>query len=191
MLARPRTILSALSLSCAALVAACSSGGAKSADDAPSTSASTDASGGASSDGSPASIADAAAGSATGASGSKADAPSPDAASTKASVPDGALGGELSQADIQKLVEQNVKLFDPCYSIASGGKKTFAATVELKATIGPAGTVNAIEATKSSDKSKKLDECVMGAFKQIKFPKPHNGATSVIKYPMKLEGSVQ
>lgn len=119
---------------------------------------------------------------ATGAS-STPSAPAPD------STDDG-LTGELSQSDIQKIIEKNASLFDNCYTIVAGTAKKFEATVAVKATVGPTGSVSAVEVTKSSAKNKKLDECVVSAWKNLKFPKPKNGATSVVKFPMKFEGGI-
>ncbi len=102
-----------------------------------------------------------------------------------------ALSGKLTQKDIQTIVFKNQDLFNDCYTIGAGKGQQFVATVTVKATIGPKGTVNEALIAKSTAKNPKVDKCVADAFKKIQFPAPKDGATSVITFPMEFNGAEQ
>jgi outer membrane biosynthesis protein TonB len=121
-------------------------------------------------------------------------APPPSATGPGAAKPEGAMAegtaltGALTKSEIRAIVIKHSELFDKCYSIGAGKSMQFVATVTIKATIGPSGVVNETQVVKSTAKNLKVDECVADAFKKIKFPKPSNGATSVITFPMEFQG---
>jgi TonB family protein len=102
------------------------------------------------------------------------------------------LSGKLTQADIARILEKNGDVFGDCYTLGAGGKtKDFKGVVTVKATIGPSGTVNNVDVTKSTANNTKVDACVREAFKKIKFPHPRDGATSVITFPISFNGIEQ
>jgi TonB family protein len=102
------------------------------------------------------------------------------------------LAGKLTQEDIRRILEKNGDVFGDCYTLGAGGKlKDFKGIVTVKATIGPSGAVNQVDVTKSTAKNAKVDACVRDAFKKIKFPRPHDGATSVITFPISFNGVEQ
>jgi hypothetical protein len=90
------------------------------------------------------------------------------------------IAAGLSQEEIAKAVESQGKVFDPCYKTL--GKKS--ASVKVRATVGPAGQVNAVELIVSNSKNAKMDTCVIEGFKKIKFPSPHGSSTATITFPM-------
>jgi TonB family protein len=100
------------------------------------------------------------------------------------------LTGKLTQDDIRRILEKNGALFDTCYSVGATakGKRDFRGTVTVKATIGPNGTVNAVQIIKSTAKNSKVDACVSDSFRKIKFPAPKNSAASVITFPIVFNG---
>ncbi len=102
------------------------------------------------------------------------------------------LSGKLTQADIGRILEKNGDVFGDCYTLGAGGKnKDFKGVVTVKATIGPSGTVNQVDVTRSTANNAKVDTCVRDAFRKIKFPKPRDGATSVITFPISFNGVEQ
>jgi TonB family protein len=102
------------------------------------------------------------------------------------------ISGKLTQADIGRILEKNGDVFGDCYTLGAGGKmKDFKGVVTVKATIGPSGTVNQVDVTKSTANNPKVDACVRDSFKKIKFPKPRDGATSVITFPISFNGVEQ
>jgi TonB family protein len=102
------------------------------------------------------------------------------------------LAGKLTQDDIRRILDKNGDVFGDCYAIGAGGKlKDFKGVVTVKATIGPSGVVNQSDVTKSTTKNLKVDACVREAFKKIKFPRPHDGGTSVITFPITFNGVEQ
>jgi TonB family protein len=102
------------------------------------------------------------------------------------------LAGKLTQDDIRRILEKNGDVFGDCYTLGAGSKlKDFKGVVTVKATIGPSGAVNQAEVTKSTTKNTKVDACVREAFKKIKFPRPHDGGTSVITFPIAFNGVEQ
>ncbi len=97
--------------------------------------------------------------------------------------------GRLTQSQIAQILEKGGDVFGECYTLGAGGaNKDFRATVTVKATIGPAGTVNAVEVTRSTANNPKVDACVAQAFKRVKFPAPSDGAMSVITFPITFNG---
>jgi periplasmic protein TonB len=111
----------------------------------------------------------------------------PDAPS-KATTDDSSLMGALTKDQIRDILLKNGDLFGDCYSIGAGKSKSYVAKVIVKATIGPGGTVNAVELEKSTAKNAKVDACVLDSFKKMKFPKPKNGQAQVIKFPIEFDG---
>ena len=102
------------------------------------------------------------------------------------------ISGKLTQADIGRILEKNGDVFGDCYTLGAGGKtKDFKGVVTVKATIGPSGTVNQVDVTKSTANNVKVDACVREAFKKIKFPRPRDGATSVVTFPISFNGVEQ
>lgn len=102
------------------------------------------------------------------------------------------LAGKLTQDDIRRILEQNGDVFGECYTLGAGGKsKSFKGVVTVKATIGPKGAVNQVDVTKSTANNSKVDACVRESFKKIKFPPPHDGATTVISFPISFNGLEQ
>jgi TonB family protein len=103
--------------------------------------------------------------------------------------PQDQLSGSLSQDEIRQILEKNGDVFGDCYNLGAGGKnKDFRATVKVKATLGPSGSVNFVQVLKSTAKNPKVDACVSDAFKKIKFPAPKNGSTSVVTFPISFNG---
>jgi len=103
--------------------------------------------------------------------------------------PDTALVGSLSNAEIQKAINDNLALFDACYTLGADKQGKLEGTVTIKATIGPLGTVKEATAAKSTIKNTKVNTCVADAFKKVKFPQPKGGAV-IITYPMTFGGEV-
>ena len=102
------------------------------------------------------------------------------------------LGGKLTQDDIRRILEANGDVFGDCYTLGAGGKsKSFKGVVTVKATIGPKGAINQVDVTKSTANNAKVDACVRESFKKIKFPPPHDGATTVITFPISFNGVEQ
>jgi TonB family protein len=102
------------------------------------------------------------------------------------------LSGKLTQDDIRRILEQHGDVFGDCYTLGAGGKlKNFKGVVTVKATIGPKGAVNQVDVTKSTANNTKVDACVRDSFKKIKFPPPHDGATTVITFPISFNGVEQ
>lgn len=130
------------------------------------------------------------------ASSAKASAPAAVAATPAASssaTTNAQLLTGLSSEEVFGAVDKSGALFNDCYTIGAGvGKgKSFKGTVKVKATVGPSGTVNAVEVLSSTAKNTKVDACVKEAFKKIKFPSPHGGSTAVITFPLSFDGVQQ
>jgi len=126
-------------------------------------------------------------------------APPPSAASSASAAPANSasttntdpttLVGSLSNAEIQKAINDNIQLFDACYTLGADKQGKLEGTVTVKATVGPLGTVKEATLVKSTMKNKKVDTCVVDAFKKVKFPQPKGGAV-IITYPMTFGGEV-
>ncbi|EYF00884.1 putative abductin-like protein [Chondromyces apiculatus DSM 436] len=98
-------------------------------------------------------------------------------------------GGSLTQEQIRDVVTARPEVWDNCYMIGAGKSRDFVATVTVRATVGPFGTVTVADVVRSTAKNKKVDTCVADAFKQLKFPAPKGAVTSVITFPIQFEGT--
>lgn len=114
----------------------------------------------------------------------------PAAAGAAGQNDDGTLSGSLSKEQIDSAVNKSVKLFDPCFSIGADKEGKMSGTVTVKATVAPNGDVKEAGVSKSTVKNKKVDECVVEAFKKVKFPPPEGGAPAVITFPMKFDTEI-
>ena len=103
---------------------------------------------------------------------------------------DGSLTGKLSKEQIDTAVNKSVKLFDPCYTLGADKDGKMSGTVTVKATVAPNGDVKEAGVTKSTVKNKKVDACVVDAFKKVKFPPPEGGSPAVITFPMKFDTEI-
>ncbi|UQA58945.1 AgmX/PglI C-terminal domain-containing protein [Polyangium aurulentum] len=103
---------------------------------------------------------------------------------------DGSLAGKLSKEQIDTAVNKSVKLFDACYTLGADKDGKLSGTVTVKATVAPTGDVKEAGVTKSTVKNKKVDACVVDAFKKVKFPPPEGGSPAVITFPMKFDTEI-
>ena len=133
----------------------------------------------------------AASGDAAAAPAGSGDAAAGTAPAASAAPLDKPLGGALTQDEIRGVVEKHGELFNDCYTVGAGKGQQFTGTVTLKVTLGPTGSVNEAQVAKSTAKNPKVDQCVVDAFKKIKFPAPKAGATSVFTFPMVFGGAVE
>jgi TonB family protein len=127
---------------------------------------------------------------------SSSSAPTPTGATSTSVAPatsstssDTPLVGSLSNAEIQKAINDNIQAFDACYTLGADKQGKLEGTVTIKATVGPLGTVKEATVVKSTMKNTKVDKCVADAFKKVKFPQPKGGAV-IITYPMTFGGEV-
>jgi TonB family protein len=103
---------------------------------------------------------------------------------------DGTMSGTLSKEQIDSAVNKSVKLFDPCFTIGADKDGKMSGTVTVKATVAPNGDVKEAGVSKSTVKNKKVDACVVEAFKKVKFPPPAGGSPAVITFPMKFDTEI-
>jgi len=99
------------------------------------------------------------------------------------------LVGSLSDAEIQKAINDNIQAFDACYTLGANKQGKLEGTITIKATIGPLGIVKEATVAKSTVKNPKVDACVAKAFKKVTFPHPRGGV-AIITYPMTFGGEV-
>src|SRR5690348_3637571 len=100
------------------------------------------------------------------------------------------LSGTFTNEQIQTAVNNNISAFDACYTLGADKTGKRSGTVTIQATVGPNGDVFQSEVTKSTVKNTKVDACVAGAFKKVKFPRPEGGGTVMITYQMNFSGEV-
>ncbi len=105
----------------------------------------------------------------------------------RAMTTDAPIVSKITQDDILALVNQNSDVFYRCYNLGAGASKSWRATVTVKATVSPLGTVSAIEVTSSTTKSPKVDACVIDGFKKLTFSRPANSGATVFTFPMQFE----
>jgi TonB family protein len=99
------------------------------------------------------------------------------------------LVGTLSNAEIQKGINDNLQAFDACYTLGADKQGKLEGTVTIKATVGPLGKVIDAVVVKSTIKNAKVNDCVAAAFKKVLFPHP-KGGVAIITYPMTFGGEV-
>ena len=133
-------------------------------------------------------------------SASTPDAPAPSATGATTAAPTATntattkpetmpLIGDMSSAEIEKALNDNIKAFDTCYTLGADKQGKLEGTVTIKATIGPLGNVKEATVVKSTTKNPKVDKCVATAFKKVTFPHP-KGGVAIITYPMTFGGEM-
>jgi TonB family protein len=96
-----------------------------------------------------------------------------------------ALAGKLTDREVRATLERNFQHFDGCY--AHVGSTKVKGKVTAKITIGPSGDVSEAKLVDSSFKQAKFNDCVLAAFKKIRFTAPDGGATGVFTVPVDFE----
>ena len=87
-----------------------------------------------------------------------------------------------------RYVEESIDI--PQFTHLSDAEQ-FIAKVTVKATVGPKGNVVEAQVVKSTAKNKKVDACVIEAFKKIKFPPPKDSAASMVTFPIEFNGAAE
>ncbi len=128
-----------------------------------------------------------------------ADAPSPEKSAEKqkeegggrapgrAAVADAPIVTQITPEDILALVNKSSEAFSRCQTLGAGARKSWRATVNIKATVSPLGAVTAIEVLSSTAKNPRVDACVIDAFGKLTFTRPAGSATAVFTFPMQFE----
>lgn len=98
---------------------------------------------------------------------------------------------QITQNDILAMVNKNGDLFNRCYTLGAGTSKSYRAKVTVKATVSPAGSVNAVEIVTSTAKNPKVDACVSEAFKKLTFARPAGSGATVFTFPLSFDGIEQ
>jgi TonB family protein len=104
---------------------------------------------------------------------------------------DAPLVSTITQTDVLAAVQKNGELFNKCYTLGAGASKSYRAKVTVKATVGPTGSVNAVEVIASTAKSSRVDACVADAFKKLSFARPAGAGTTVLTFPLSFDGVEQ
>lgn len=87
-------------------------------------------------------------------------------------------GGPVSSKVIAGVVREHLESFRPC-AIAD-------AKVELRLTLGPAGSVASAEAPRSQPDDARLRDCVVDAVRALRFPRDPGSDTSVVSFELVL-----
>lgn len=104
---------------------------------------------------------------------------------------DAPLISTITQDAVIAQVAKNSEAFNRCYALGAGKSKTWRAKVTVKATVGPAGTVNAVDVKASTAKNPRVDACVVESFKKLVFPRPKNAGTTTFTFPLSFDGVEQ
>ena len=105
---------------------------------------------------------------------------------------DAPINTPITQEEVLALVQKNADAFYRCYTVGAGGaKKGYKAKVKVKATVSPAGVVNAVEVLSSTTKSAKVDACVVDNFKKLTFTRPKGSGATVFTFPLSFDGMEQ
>jgi TonB family protein len=117
----------------------------------------------------------------------------PDTAAAKGpAASDAPINTPITQEEVLALVQKNADAFYRCYTVGAGGaKKGYKAKVKVKATVSPAGAVNAIEVLSSTTNNAKVDACVLDTFKKLTFTRPKGSGATVFTFPLSFDGIEQ
>ncbi|MBL8910707.1 MAG: TonB family protein [Archangium sp.] len=85
--------------------------------------------------------------------------------------------GSLDKEVIRSTVHARLEDYRACASEGASGK------VVVKFVISPTGTVSVASVNTSTTKNQSLDECVIRAVRQLKFPPPKGGGVVIVNYP--------
>jgi hypothetical protein len=87
-------------------------------------------------------------------------------------------GGRVTREVIAQVLGDNLERFRPC--------ATSDAKVELRLTLGPAGSVAAAESPRSQPDEPRLRDCVVDAARALRFPRDPGSDTSVVSFELVL-----
>jgi hypothetical protein len=96
-------------------------------------------------------------------------------------VPNGGAG--LSEDAVQRAVQEQFDVFNPCYEHLSGKPR---GQLQVKATITRSGAVSSVSVSDSTFRVARFDDCVGTAFQQIRFGASH--ASGVFLVPLAWGG---
>lgn len=87
-------------------------------------------------------------------------------------------GGQVTREAIARVVSDNLERFRPC--------ATSDAKVELRLTLGPAGSVASAESPRSQPDDARLRDCVVDAARALRFPRDPGSEVSVLSFELAL-----
>lgn len=87
-------------------------------------------------------------------------------------------GGRVTRESITQVLSENLERFRPCAKAD--------AKVELRLTLGPAGSVASAEAPRSQPDDARLRDCVVDAVRALRFPRDPGSDTSVVSFELVL-----
>lgn len=87
--------------------------------------------------------------------------------------------GSLSRGEVMAVINRNIGKIQRCYEQGLARRDSLAGRVEVKWTIAPTGRVSTARQAGSTLGDRKVENCVVGVVKQMKFPKPSGGPVSV------------
>jgi TonB family protein len=93
------------------------------------------------------------------------------------------IKGSLSKEAIARVIRRNLARFKYCYEKQLNANPNLSGKVSVYFTIAPTGSVAQASIRESSVGDKKVDSCVAGVMKSLKFPKPKGGGIVVVTYP--------
>jgi len=91
--------------------------------------------------------------------------------------------GSLDKAIIRRYVRRRVPQIEACYEAQRRITPTLRGTLTLELEIAPSGRVSRSDA---SGVAPEVARCAADVIRQIEFPKPVDGDSVVVTYPLKL-----
>ena len=120
------------------------------------------------------------------------DSAAPTSVARATSAPtDAPLVSTITQDAVLAQVSRSSDAFNRCYSLGAGASKTWRAKVTIKATVGPNGNVASVDVQSSTAKNRRVDACVVEAFKKLVFKRPKGSGTTTFTFPLSFDGMEQ
>jgi Ca-activated chloride channel family protein len=86
----------------------------------------------------------------------------------------------LSEKSIVELLKKHIRSFNLCYREALGKSPDLKGKVVFKINVDPAGRVTKVNMDKGAKIDRKLEQCLVQAFKMLHFPTPTKGRNVVV-----------
>jgi TonB family protein len=91
--------------------------------------------------------------------------------------------GNLSRAEIDRVIRQNLPRFQNCYQRALVRSRNLAGKVAVRFTIAPTGGVAQANVDETSMGDAAVESCIVGVMQSLRFPKPRGGGIVLVTYP--------
>ena len=96
-------------------------------------------------------------------------------------------GGNLPKEVIRRVIMSRAGAYQNCYERQLQVKRDLNGKIEMKIIISGQGKVLQSAVAKSTMNNPKVERCIAGNIKKLRFPAPKNGKMVIVRYPFRFK----